>query len=36
MPQAKGNANYKVDAFFVVEELLLDGEQGWQEVATLT
>ncbi len=34
--QAKGKANYKVDALIlVVEELLPNGAQGWQEVATL-
>jgi hypothetical protein len=36
MPQAKGKANYKVDALIlVVKELLPNGAQGWQEVATL-
>ena len=36
MPQAKGKANYKVDALIlVVEDLLPNGVQGWQKVATL-
>jgi hypothetical protein len=35
-PQAKGKANYKVDALIlVVEELLPNGAQGWQEVEPL-
>jgi hypothetical protein len=36
MPRAKGQGNYKVDALIlVVEELLLNGAQGWEEVAAL-
>jgi hypothetical protein len=36
MPRAKGRANYKVDVLIlVVEELLSNGTQGWQEAATL-
>jgi hypothetical protein len=36
MPRAKGKANNKVDALIlVVEDLLPNGVQGWQKVATL-
>jgi hypothetical protein len=36
MPRAKGKVNYKVNALIlVVEELLPNGVQGWQEVAAL-
>jgi hypothetical protein len=36
MPRAKGTANYKVDVLIqVVEELLPNGAQGWQEAAFL-
>jgi hypothetical protein len=38
MPQAKGKANYKVDALILVveeQELLPNGAQGWQEAVTL-
>jgi hypothetical protein len=36
MPGAKGKANYKVEALIqVVEELLPNGAQGWQEVSAL-
>jgi hypothetical protein len=37
MPQAKGKANYKVDALIlVVEELLPNGAQGWAATYTST
>jgi hypothetical protein len=36
MPRAKGTTNYKVDMLIlVVEELLPNGAQGWQEAAAL-
>jgi hypothetical protein len=36
IPRAKGKLNYKAYAFIqVVEEKLLNGAQGWIEVAAL-